>query len=188
MANPDRFEVIAIDTYQNATGDDAFPLTIGSSGNNVMVLQKALNLLGSRLTVDGKYGSATQAAVVKNGTYGTSPVGVNQIDDSDMLQQIIDEAQANPVGLSAPVASASPLAPMLSFFSPSPAAKPGSTIGAKPGATPAAVPPSNLPFGMSKVALEITAFVVGVGVITLIAIAASGKKVSPKPVPYPPYV
>lgn len=44
-------------------GHDKFPLQKGSYGDNVKLVQAWCNKLGSSLTVDGKYGNNTVAAV-----------------------------------------------------------------------------------------------------------------------------
>ena len=45
--------------------DSSFPLQFGTCGNKVKKLQSYLNSQGSALTVDGKFGPKTEAAVQK---------------------------------------------------------------------------------------------------------------------------
>ena len=48
---------------QAQESNDGYPLKIGSYGAKVYVLQDALNKLGSKLTLDGKFGQSTYKAV-----------------------------------------------------------------------------------------------------------------------------
>lgn len=44
--------------------NDTFPLKIGSKGENVTYLQKALNKLGATIEVDGNFGQQTYSAIL----------------------------------------------------------------------------------------------------------------------------
>lgn len=55
---------------------DSFPLKKGSSGEKVKYIQAGMNLMkGENLSIDGKFGNKTEAALQKN-------FGVNQISES----------------------------------------------------------------------------------------------------------
>lgn len=57
---------------QSNTGSgNSFPLSYGSSGSNVSKWQTYLNSLGSKLTVDGKWGPLTEAASLSKTGYNS---------------------------------------------------------------------------------------------------------------------
>ena len=56
-----------------------FPLTEGSSGTEVMNLQKYLNTKGETLVVDGKFGPLTRAAVQR--VFGRMLIGQKEYEE-----------------------------------------------------------------------------------------------------------
>ncbi len=54
--------------------DSPFPLKQGSVGENVVSLQKNLNILGANLKTDGKFGPLTQSALISRVGFGQYPV------------------------------------------------------------------------------------------------------------------
>lgn len=96
----DRFDIVSKNQFSNATGNDAFPLGVGSKGTNVADLQTALNKLGANLSTDGILGNLTKGAVTSKGysfpvsndtflqiqkdAYGTSTGGMSTMSETQL--------------------------------------------------------------------------------------------------------
>ena len=113
MPNPNKFDMIRLESFQNATGDDTFPLQLGSSGSNVNDIQNALNNIvpNENLTVSGVFDGATQTALSDAG-YAYDSVDqatYNKIlADSDKIMS--GQMAPVPVPVSSPAYKANPTA------------------------------------------------------------------------------
>jgi hypothetical protein len=68
----DKFKNIVKNSFLNAAGDDNFPLTVGSKGDNVVRLQNALNALGgNQIPTDGNFTSAVASKLTSLGLPST---------------------------------------------------------------------------------------------------------------------
>ena len=82
---------------------DAFPMQVGSYGYKVSLLQSALNKLGAKLLVDGKFGQSTHKAVYDYGDewsflcYGTYLCGLTEEEYNNILAKAINKGWAKSV-------------------------------------------------------------------------------------------
>ena len=73
---------------ENLVSSDEFPLKVGSKGENVTYLQKALKTLGANIIVDGDFGQQTYSAILLTIDTKSYPVTVK------IFNSILEKANA----------------------------------------------------------------------------------------------